>query len=84
MVLQGISSNLGFATTTARHAQTALFEQGRSLLLMQAPWLTNYDKELTSFPGSRYDDQVDSTAQALAYLKSNHNIVIWERLGKDD
>ena len=28
-----------------------------------------YTKELTGFPGSRYDDQVDATTQALQYLK---------------
>ena len=48
------------------HAQTALFENGRVLLPSRAPWLADYVTELTSFPGSRYDDQVDSISQALA------------------
>jgi len=51
------------------HAQTALFENGRVLLPSRAPWLADYVTELTSFPGSRYDDQVDSTTQALDHLR---------------
>src|SRR2546423_218655 len=51
------------------HAQTALFENGRVLLPSRAPWLADYGTELTSFPGSRYDDQVDSTTQALDHLR---------------
>jgi hypothetical protein len=33
------------------------------------PWLPDYLHELTVFPGSEYDDQVDSTAQTLDWLK---------------
>lgn len=54
------------------YAQTALFENGRVLLPRDAPWLTDYVNELTSFPGSKHDDQVDSTTQALQHLK-DHN-----------
>jgi predicted phage terminase large subunit-like protein len=48
------------------HAQTAIFENGHVFLPQQAPWLADYVAELTGFPGSKYDDQVDSTTQALA------------------
>ena len=51
------------------HAQTAHFENGRVLLPSKAPWLADYVSELTSFPGSRNDDQVDSTTQALDHLR---------------
>ena len=51
------------------HAQTALFENGRVLLPSRAPWLMDYVSELTGFPGSRNDDQVDSTTQALDHLR---------------
>ncbi len=51
------------------HAQTAAFENGRVLLPSRAPWLADYVTELTSFPGSRYDDQVDPTTQALDHLR---------------
>jgi len=58
------------------YAQTALFENGRVPLPREAPWLPDYVNELTSFPGSRYDDQVDSTAQTLQYVKHSKMAVI--------
>ena len=64
------------------HAQTAEFENGRVLLPLAAPWLADYLRELTAFPTSKYDDQVDSTAQALAYMKKYRELEIWEKLGK--
>jgi len=51
------------------HAQTATIENGFVHLPEAAPWLGAYLDELTSFPHSRHDDQVDSTAQALDWLK---------------
>jgi predicted phage terminase large subunit-like protein len=62
------------------HAQTAELENGRVLLPRLAPWLDEYVRELTSFPGSKYDDQVDSTTQALDHLKSHRLQEIWARL----
>ena len=35
----------------------------------QAPWLPDYVAELITFPRSRYADQVDSTTQALEWIK---------------
>ena len=32
-----------------------------------ASWLPELEAELFAFPGSRYDDQVDSISQALAH-----------------
>ena len=49
-------------------AQSAKFENGQVLLPRDAPWLGVYQHEMLSFPNSRYDDQVDSTSQALKYL----------------
>lgn len=62
------------------HAQTALLENGRVLLPASAPWLHEYVHELISFPGSKYDDQVDSTAQALDYMKQHGGLEIWSKL----
>jgi predicted phage terminase large subunit-like protein len=62
------------------HTQTALFESGRVLLPVSAPWLEEYVRELTSFPGSKHDDQVDSTTQALDYLKKNSGLEVWLKL----
>ncbi len=49
-------------------AQAIKFEAGQILLPDQAPWLEEYVREITGFPGTKYDDQVDSTSQALAFL----------------
>lgn len=51
------------------HTQTDLFETGRVLLPTDAHWLGDYIHEIITFPGSKHDDQVDSTAQALHYLR---------------
>ena len=63
------------------HAQTHHFEAGKVFLPNSAPWLDEYVRELTSFPGTKFDDQVDSTAEALDYLsRVNKNCDIWTRL----
>lgn len=51
------------------HAQTAAIENGQVFLPKEAPWLSDYIREMTTFPGSKYDDQVDSTAQALDWMR---------------
>src|SRR5256885_1638815 len=58
------------------HAQTALFENGRVLMPSRAPWLADYVTELTSFPGTRHDDQVDSTTQVLDHLRLKKSMYI--------
>lgn len=52
------------------HAQTALFESGNILFPKAASWLPEYLRELAAFPGGKFDDQVDSTTQALEYFTS--------------
>ena len=47
--------------------QSAKFEGGQIRFPERAPWLSELEAELLSFPGSRHDDQVDSIVQALAY-----------------
>jgi predicted phage terminase large subunit-like protein len=49
-------------------AQSIKFESGRVYLPKQAPWLDDYIQEITGFPGTKHDDQVDSTSQALEVL----------------
>jgi hypothetical protein len=51
------------------HAQTAIIENGFVHLPDEAHWLAHYLAELAMFPAGRHDDQVDSTAQALAWAK---------------
>lgn len=62
------------------HSQSAMFEGGNVRLPCNAPWLSEYVRELTGFPGTRYDDQVDSTTQALIYLREFATLDIWARL----
>jgi predicted phage terminase large subunit-like protein len=49
-------------------AQSIKFESSRVYLPSDAPWLDDYVREITGFPGCKHDDQVDSTSQALEYL----------------
>jgi hypothetical protein len=51
------------------HAQTAMIENGFVRLPKDAAWLPEYLHELTGFPKGKHDDQVDSTAQTLDWLK---------------
>ena len=58
-----------------------LIENGLVYLPEQAGWRTEYVKELTVFPNGKYDDQVDSTSQALdwikrRYLEPQHTVTI--------
>ena len=66
--IQGVDPPPGTDKVMRLHAHTAAFESGRVLLPRDAPWLDDYVAELIGFPGSRHDDQVDSTTQALTYL----------------
>ena len=51
------------------HAQTAMIENGFVHLPKEAAWLPEYLHELTAFPKGKHDDQVDSTAQILDWMK---------------
>ena len=44
-------------------------EAGRVFLPESAPWLTEYIAELAAFPMAAHDDIVDSTTQALNYIR---------------
>ena len=56
--------------TMRLNAQTATIENGFVFLPSSAPWLIDYVAEMTSFPKAKHADQVDSTSQALAWIKS--------------
>ncbi len=54
-------------------AQSAVIEAGHVLLPDQAPWLDDFRSEILAFPGGRYDDQVDSMSQFLAWAERKQN-----------
>jgi predicted phage terminase large subunit-like protein len=51
------------------HAQTGAIENGFVYVPNNAHWLPEYLHELTTFPAGKFDDQVDSTSQFLAWTK---------------
>jgi predicted phage terminase large subunit-like protein len=66
------------------HAQATGFENGFVFLPREAHWLAEYVNELTSFPGAKYDDQVDSTTQALAHMRAgSSSLEVWAKLGRE-
>ena len=50
---------------TRFHAHFGEIKSGQVLFPTHAIWLSDYVDEITRFPGTRKDDQVDSTSQAL-------------------
>jgi hypothetical protein len=53
----------------------ATIENGFVYVLNDAHWLAEYLFEMMTFPNSKHDDQVDSTSQALAWMK--HRVAGW-------
>lgn len=59
---------------------SAIFEAGQVYFPERATWLPELEAELFSFPGSRYDDQVDSISQVLNHARSS-SLWVWRKLG---
>lgn len=53
---------------------TPMFESGRVFFPESAPWLADFIDELVSFPGGGHDDMLDSTTQALNYLRGESQV----------
>jgi len=66
------------------YAVTPLIEAGRVFLPENAPWLFDYIEELSAFPNAEHDDQVDSTTQALAFMRGEpepqEQIIIYDAM----
>ena len=45
-----------------------MIEAGRIAVPASAPWLADFQREVTLFPSGRYDDQVDSLSQFLKWF----------------
>jgi predicted phage terminase large subunit-like protein len=52
------------------HACSPLVECGKVFVPESAPWVSDYVDELAAFSSGTWDDQVDSTTQALNYLRA--------------
>ena len=81
LVFEGLSIVKGVVPSGDKimrlHAQTATIENGLVFLPDTAPWLAEYMQELTTFPKAKYDDQADSTAQALAWIKESQTAIVF-------
>jgi predicted phage terminase large subunit-like protein len=53
------------------HSVTSTIENGFVYIPDKASWLAEYLHELATFPRGKFDDQVDSTSQALDWFKIN-------------
>ena len=51
-------------------------ESGKVFLPEKAPWMGPFQKELMAFPGSSYDDQVDSVSQFLNWVTKPRGMVV--------
>jgi predicted phage terminase large subunit-like protein len=60
--------------TMRMHSVTPTIENGLVYLPEKAEWLAPYLHELTTFPNGKNDDQVDSTSQALDWIKKGHGL----------
>jgi predicted phage terminase large subunit-like protein len=92
LVAKGLAHATGFAPDGDKvmrlHAETATIENGFVWLPREAPWLDEYLRELLLFPAGRHDDQVDSTAQALAWMKRRPRepglLEFWRQMAEED
>lgn len=55
---------------TRARAEAPQVDSGLVFLPETAPWLLDYEQELTLFPNSAHFDQVDSTSQFLKWIRS--------------
>ncbi len=58
--------------TMRMHSVCSTIENGFVHLPDKAAWLGTYLHELTTFPNGKYDDQADSTSQALDWQKQRY------------
>jgi predicted phage terminase large subunit-like protein len=61
-----------------------LIEAGEVYIPTAAPWLNDYLHELAAFPAGRWDDQVDSTSQALNWFLEERHEPSWIRYAREE
>jgi predicted phage terminase large subunit-like protein len=66
---------------TRLNAVSSEFEAGKVFLPEAAHWLIPYEAELFAFPKGKHDDQVDSTSQALMWMRGKSGQTIaWDAM----
>lgn len=55
-------------------AITPIIEAGKVYIPERAPWMDDFEKQITFFPNGKHDDIVDSVTQALDYLRRRMNM----------
>jgi len=58
---------------TRFEAVAPLFQAGNIFIPQSAPWVKEWIEEITCFPSTSHNDQVDATSQALAYFAERVN-----------
>lgn len=53
---------------------TSTIENGFVYLPEKAEWLAEYLHEMAIFPNGKFDDQVDSTSQALDWVRARNHV----------
>ena len=66
---------------TRMAVESVAYESGQVYHPERAPWLTDYESELTSFPLAPAADQVDSTSQFLRWARKRAWLFSWEGAG---
>ncbi len=56
------------------NACSPIIQAGKVFLPEDAPWLFDYIEEFAAFPNGKHDDQVDSTTQALNFLREEPEV----------
>jgi predicted phage terminase large subunit-like protein len=76
LVSEGVHAIQKYEPTTDKitrmNTVTSTIENGFAHLPDKAAWLDEYLHELISFPNGKYDDQADSTSQALDWFKQKN------------
>ena len=82
-----VTSHKGAVEKVLRmYTVTSTIENGFVHIPERAEWLEPYLYELTIFPKGKFDDQVDSTSQALAWIRDgywNHQLGVVEYIKQE-
>jgi predicted phage terminase large subunit-like protein len=73
LISEGVHGITGYETKLDKvmrmHSVSSTIENGFVYLPEKADWLATFRHELTVFPNGKHDDQVDSTSQALDWIR---------------